>query len=1472
MSMERVKGSSLRDCLLDGQLRLPDLIRIAIQITEHLEALHVENLVSGRLCPETIGVEPDTLQVQDVPGRQKAAPELHPSYMSPEQSGRMNRGVDGRSDLYSLGLILYEMLTGKLPYAAEHLVGWTHAHLAVAPVHPQTYRPELPEPLCRIVLRLLEKEPERRYQSASGLRADLARCLAQWSRTGGIEDFELGREDARGTFRIQEHLYGREKETAELLDAFGCACLGSNELVLISGPPGIGKTALVDSALRTIAVGKAYWISGKCEQYQRNTPYGVMIAAFGQLVSQLLTEPPEVLARLRDRFLQAAGNAASVVMEVLPELKVAIGTLPPAEKLAPAEAGRRLEHAIRCFIQSVAKERPLVLFLDDLQWSDQASMQLLRALLTDPSSQNLLVIGAYRDMEADPRSLLGSFHDFEASHGITSRILRLSPLAIEAFHRMVADALQLERQAGIALAEALFAKSAGNPFYFKQLFQEMRDREWLMFQGTDGSWRWRLEGLEELPGVEQVVDYLVHKIKSLPEATRHLLMLASCLGSRPKLEDLSLLTGETPTLAAIRLAPAVQEGLLLTVKRSGGDIEAYRFYHDRIQQAAYSLLEGDLRSRSLLALGRAIYERANAAERWDRLYDLADFYNAGSGYIHVPEEKARRTEMNLLAGDKAKEASAYVSAVHYYRCALEGMDPASARREDYFRLQVSLAECEYLSGNFETADHLCRGLLVEAKRFEDRAQVYRIQMNQLSSSGKYGEAISLGLRGLKEVGIHIPEHPNTLRILREMLTATWRIRKRIDKLHLLPDVEDGKVKAAMELMFALVAPTFFINKPVYAVLTSYFVRLSLQHGISRYAPTFYVAFGILLGAALQQYRMGYDIGKAAVSLADAQHNPSVQCQAYTMFGGVLCQWVGHVEEGDPYLEKALKLGLQSGDHMYASYAIGAHINAAYVRESMESMLELNKSYLAPLEITKDDLVTKNVNLFIQLAKTLQGLTGDVFQLHDGFFEDEETFLASVEQDDGKAITLFQFYTYKMQICYLFGRYSEALRYAELAAPYRINSMHSPHAPQFGFYTALSVCGAWTELSPKARRRWWKQAKGYAKHLRRLAADGPNHYASRSWLVEAEMYKVRGKHALAADLYESAIHMAKQQGASEQEAIGNELASRFYREQGKMKIADLYRKDAVHGYRQWGAIAKAEHLARGGEGEVPKTEALDGRPSRALESPSGTEAAPRLLGQEIDLFTLMKASQTIADGLELDQLFRQMMQLILETSGAQRAYLLVEWNGKLTKGAELSPTSFTCYPPGTAYEIKELPLSIIQWVERTKESVHYCGDTGESQFFHDAYWVDRPCLSVLAMPVLVKETLCGILYVESQLTAHVFQPPGSKVLDVLASQAVYVYKLLYPFGESAEVERATAPDHLQRERNRNLIEPLTEREMEILNLMATGMTNREIAQKLGLAVGTTKVHVHNILGKMNVNRRTKAIAQAKELQLLNDPNR
>ncbi|WP_246310027.1 helix-turn-helix transcriptional regulator [Paenibacillus alginolyticus] len=1467
--MERVKVSLLRDYLHDGQLHLPDIISMAIQITEQLEALHGENLVSARLSPETIEVEAGTFQVQVINERLTDQTELNPAYMSPEQSGRMNRGVDSRSDLYSLGLILYEMLTGKLPYVAEHLVAWTHAHLAVAPVHPHTYRPELPEPLCRMVQRLLEKDPDQRYQTASGLRADLTQCLEQWRRTGAILDFELGREDARGTFQIQEQLYGREKETSELLDAFGCACLGSNELVLISGPPGIGKTALVDSALRTIAVGKAYWISGKCDQYQRNTPYGTMIAAFGQLVSQLLTEPHEVLTRLRDRFLQSAGNAASVVLEVLPDLKTAIGTLPPAEKLPPAEAGRRLEHAIRGLIQSVAKERPLVLFLDDLQWSDRASRQLLQTLLTDPASQNLLVIGAYRDTEADPRSFLGSLYDYEASHGITIRTLQLSPLEIDVFHRMVADTLQLDKQQGVELAEALFAKSAGNPFYFKRLFQEMKDREWLTFRGTRGSWDWMLERLEELPGIEQVVDYLVHKIQSLPDTTRQLLVLASCLGSHPKLEDLSLLSGATPEQAINELAPAVQEGLLLPVKQNGGDIEAYRFYHDRIQQAAYSLLDSNLRSRSLLELGRAIYERETATERWDRIYDLADYYNAGSEHITASEEKVRRAEMNLLAGDKAKEASAYASALHYYRHALEGEDPA--RTNELFQLRMNLAECEYLSGSFDTAERLCCELLGQAKRFEDRAQVYRIQMNQLSSSGKYAEAITLGLRGLKEAGIRIPEKPNTLRILREVMTARWQVSKQIDKLHLLQEVQDSQIQAVMDLMFALVAPTFFINKPVYAVLTSYFVRLSLQHGISRYAPTFYVAFGILLGAAMQQYRLGYEIGKAAVSLADVLKIPSVQCQTYTMFGGVLCQWVGQTREGDPYLEEALKLGLQSGDHMYASYAIGAHINAAYVKESMDGMLELNKSYLAPLEITKDDLVTKNVHIFIQLAKTLKGLTGDVFQLHDGF-SNEDDFLASVDQDDGKAITLFQFYTYKLQICYLFGRYSEALRYAELAAPYRVNSMHSPHAPQFGFYAALAVCGGWSGLSSQARRRWWKQAKRYAKHLKQLAAEGPNHYAARSQLVEAEMCRVRGKHALAADCYESAIHMAKQHGSPEQEAVGNELAGKFYNDHGKKKIAALYRKDAHDGYLQWGAVAKAEHIAREDDERMQVTVETTDEPANAPEPTPGTEHASRQLGKEIDLFTLMKASQTMTEGLELDQLFRQLMKLILETSGAHRACLLVEWNGQLVKGTDLSNTAYACYSPGTGYGAKELPLTIFQWVERTKGTVSYNGEMRESPFFHDAYWADRPCLSVLAMPVCVKETLCGVLYVESRLTAHVFQPQGSKVLEVLASQAVYVYRLLYPFGESAEAAQPSAPDHLQRERNRNLIEPLTEREMEILNLMSTGMTNREIAQKLGLAVGTTKVHVHNILGKMNVNRRTKAVAQAKELQLLNDNNR
>ncbi|MGE5702440.1 MAG: AAA family ATPase, partial [Clostridia bacterium] len=1409
---------SLRSVIQSNEWDLPDKLRIAAILAERVGDLHRKQLVLKSLQPDNIWVDDAKMQVRIIPTKEQFGPDSNEQtslrtalpYLSPEMTGRLGRTVDYRTDLYSLGIILYEFLTGWLPFEANDPIEWTHAHIAKLPLPLTHFDPQLPVMVEKIVLKLLDKNVGDRYQSANGLKADLEYCLSMLKERGSISEFPLGQKDSSRIFEIVDGVYGRDQEISQVRDAFHWACLGSTELVFISGPAGIGKTALVQEIQRMLAREKGYFITGKFEQFNREVPYATVIGAFRELIQQILMESKERISRVKEQLHHTVGANLAMIVDVLPELKLVVGEVPPLELLSSAELQHRFLLAFRSFVQVFAKkEHPLLFFLDDLQWADTASLQMIHSFLTDPESGNLLIIGAFRDNEVNSgHPLLLKLEEIKEA-GVRVHSLPLMPLTMHDLNQMTAATLKCEESSSLELTEQLYQKTAGNPFFFKQLLQTVYVERMIAFDADRGMWKWDLAAIKRKKTTDDLLDFMVNKIRKLPERTQSVLSLAACLGSRFDLKLLADVQNSSVIQLEADLVTAVQEGFVIAL-----DASTYSFLHDRIQQAAASLLDEDEKHRFHGNVGS--YLLAKRVDGMVDLFDLVTHLNLGVGYMEQPPQLV---ELNLEAGRKAKSSSAYDAAAIYFRAGASLLTAADweMRFDLCFALCLERTECEYLNGQFEQAEQLAIDLIQRSRNRLDRAAACRVIATQYVNLGKYTEAITLGLRLLAEFDISIPLHPKKTDITKEMLLARWHIRNQADRLLTLPEMKDQDILAIIDLMATLAAPSFFSNKEVFIMLMSRSVRLTLKYGMSPVSATGCAAYAMFLGLVMGDYENGYRLGKIALQLSDRYNIGSVKCKTYVMFGSVISNWLKHFKEGEAYLEQALQFGLESGDYVFASYAMGGHINLLYVRKSLAELERWIAHYMEVLAETKDEFVIDNFVLYQQWIRAMRGETESLESFNTEQFR-EELFMQQVGNKEFIATTLFQFYTYKAQLHYLNGQYEQALEACKAAKPHTKYATHLPHLAECCFYESLAVAAVLQDGGERANLKLYRHLKRNLGRLQAWAKHAPDNYAHNVLLIEAEIARLSKNDSEAMKLYERAIQAAQKSDFIPIIGIAAERAASFYKEKEIASVAQLYADKAYTTYSQWGATVLAERVRR----SFPRmeTDAANQVASAAQENRSFAPYQPEPADPNnaehaaLDLATILKASQTVSEELDLQQLLARLMGLIIENAGAQHGCLVIEGKDGFVVEVAMGTVEGVRTESVSLLQQPIAAESILRYVWRTAEVMILPDAQEEALVANDPYVLARHPRSILCTPVLVQGELKGILYLENNLTTHAFTEERLDVLQMLSAQVIYVKRLLHSFGDTTISVQSTEQTPAE-----GLVEPLTEREIEVLNLMA-----------------------------------------------------
>jgi len=1365
-------GGETLDRLLTGPMEMMQFLLLGVGLATALRGLHKKGLIHKDVKPANVLVNPVSGQVRlmgfGIASRLSrehqapASPELIAGtlpYMAPEQTGRMNRSIDSRSDLYALGVTLYELVTGVLPFTASDPMEWVHCHIARQPVSPSERLKGVPGAVSAIIMKLLAKTAEERYQTAAGAASDFRRCLTEWETHHRIDEFPLGEQDAPDRLLIPEKLYGRESEINALLAAFDRVVAGGRpELVLVSGYSGIGKSSVVNELHKPLVPPRGLFASGKFDQYKRDIPYATLAQAFQSLLRPLLTKSEAELSKWRDALHEAVGPNGRLIVDLVPELKLIIGEQPPVPVLPPQDAQRRFQLVFRRFISVFARpEHPLALFLDDLQWLDAATLDLLEDLLARTEVQHLLLIGAYRDNEINPSHPLMRKLEVMRQAGALLQNIVLAPLGPDDLGRLVADSLHSELERTAPLAQLIHEKTAGNPFFAIQFISELAEEGLLAFTEGERRWSWDLNRIHAKGYTDNVVNLMVGKLSRLPLATRYALQQLACLGNSAEFVTLRMLYEDSNEEMHGQLGEAVRAGLIFRSE------DSYRFLHDRVQEAAYSLIPEELRAETHLRIGRLLAANAPREKQEEGIFEIVNQLNRGSHLIVSAEERDRVAELNFIAGRRAKISTAYAAALKYLAAgrALLTEETWDQNYELIFNIEIHMAECELLTADMTSSEIRLSKLAERAKSGHDTAVVTRLGLTLYTTLDRSDRGVEVCLEYLRCRGTDWSPNPTREEVRREY-DRIWSLvgSRQIEELVDLPLMTNSDVLDALDVLTEVVTPAYYCDENLSSLVICHMVNLSLEHGNSDGSCFAYVWFAIIAGPRFGNYKDGFRFGRLGYDLVEKHGLKRYEARTYMCFGNIVMPWARHAREGRTLVRRAFDAANRIGDLTFAAYSCNQLVtNLLTVGDPLAEVQPEAENGLAFAKRARFGLVVDVIVAQLGLIRTLRGLT-PTFGCFNAQGFDELQFEQHLASNPTLALSEFWYWARKVQARCLAGDYASAVKASLRAQQLLWTSPSQFETAEFRFYGALSHAASWDFAPPEQRQLHSQALIAHQKHLEVWAENCPENFENRAALVGAEIARIEGRDLDAMRLYEKAIRSAHANGFIHNEAIAYEVAARFYAARGFDNFADAYLREARYCYLRWGADGKVNqldhsypHLKK--EGPVP--------------SATSTIVAPV---EVLDLATVINVSQAVSGEMVLENLIDRVMRAAIEHAGAERGLLILPRGDALQIEAEAttSGNDVTLHLRCATATTAALPEPLVRYVMRTQESVILDDASSENPFSTDTYIVQHRVRSVLCLPLINQAKLIGVLYLENNLTPNVFTPDRITVLKVLASQA------------------------------------------------------------------------------------------------------
>ncbi len=1396
---EPVTGLPLSTLLASPGFNWQQGLSIALQVSIQLGRLHEAGVTHKRISPDNLWFDVATQQVwlldlshatrltREQAGWhhvQLAADSL--PWLAPEQTGRINRAIDSRTDLYSLGATLYQLLTHQPPFISDDPAQLIHDHIARQPLSPDQLNPAIPAQVAQIVLKLLAKDASQRYQSSTGLQQDLQRCQQSWQDSRSIDAFALGQQDPSRRFTLPQQLYGRDSTLSELQQYCQQVANGQQHSLLIEGRPGIGKSALAHEIRQQVHELKGRFFSGKFDPFQRNRPYSAIVQALQSLIRQLLTESPQQLQQWQQQLNAELGQQGQVLLRLIPELALIIGPQPALQPLSANEEQQRFSRLILQLLRTFTRPlQPLVLFLDDLHWADPASLTLLDRLLKHQPLPQLLLIASYR---ADPLNAEHPVQQWINQHALPQ--LQLAPLNSQAICQLLSATLHCPPARCRALALICEQKTRGNPFFLNQFLNTLHTQQLIHFEHPQ--WQWDEQQIQQQAMTDNVVSLMVEQIQKLPQPTRERLQDAACLGSTFSLQQLASLDHDTGPDTANRLTapleqtatdlwPALQEGLLIplddryqltqpctTLQADSGTVLEYRFIHERIQQAAYSLIPAAQRPNRHQAIGQLLQQQREPDETDQQIFDLSHHLNLARPLLNNDPERHALAALNLQAASRARTTAAFTAADSYLQTGLSLL-ATNSWQTDYsltLNLHNNAAEMAWLRNDLSAMQQLSELVLKHAHQLLDKVRVYEIRIQAEVARNRFDQALELGLAVLALLGIHLPRQPNRWQNLRSQLRCRWLLLKTpADKLACLPRLTDPYIKAALPILARMFGVIKFSSSSLRPLVMATQLELTLRYGLSDSAPQALAGFGGILCSRYSALEQGYQLARqACLHISDPQQ-PGHQQTLY-LFSTYAQHWKEPLSHSQQTLLEGYQLAQSRGDSEWGAYCLAAWFQYSLpLTDNLTQLQQQLERYCQQLEHSGQQQSIQYSNFVLQMVENLRQPGDQPWQL-DGQFYQEQAMLAEHQRSNHRTAICLHHY-YKALLCYLFGRHSEALEHCQTGEHYLSYIGGTFTDPLFQVIHALVLIALLPETSILMQQSRLSRIRQIRRQCCRWNRHNPANHQHHLALIDAELYRVQQRPQLAMDAYEQAIQLAAAQGFHLWQALCCERAGQFYLDWHKTSIGHTYLRDAWRYYQRLDALAKLQHLSQ----RYPQISGFTLTLTGETQHPD--QPAPALLDNPgFETAAVIKASHAIADEIVLEQLLGRLMQLALENAGAERVLLVLNRQQTLwieaEAGLEQPPQFFQQRPLAEGGD--QLPVSLLHYSARTRETVVLSDPGQHEMFMQDPYVRSHQHGSLLCLPISYHGELSALLYLENTQSRSVFTRERLATLQILAAQA------------------------------------------------------------------------------------------------------
>ncbi|MBT3383185.1 MAG: AAA family ATPase [Prolixibacteraceae bacterium] len=1395
---EYIEGTNLKEYNFKNKLSTLEVLNIFIQLADILDYIHLEGIIHKDINPGNIMIAKNgDIKLLDFDISSNLNSETNKilnvdqiegtlNYISPEQTGRTAYATTHTCDFYSCGVLFYELLAGKLPFDSVDPLEIIHFHLTRKPLPISTILPQIPNGIEQVISKLTEKNPDDRYQSAIGLKADLEIIKKHCVSNKTLNNFKPGIKDFTGQYKQNQRLYGREKERSELLGYYNNLARLKSMLVLVAGYSGIGKSALIRHVKFPIIQNKGTFISGKFDQFKKDIPYYAFIEAIQEFIKNLLSEPDEKINYWKQRITLILGDNAGIITEVVPQLEKIIDKQLAAPKLQPAEQEARFNMVLLDFIYAFSTtESPLVIFLDDLQWADLSSLNLMKRIIENPRQDSILILGAFRDNEVERgHPLLITLKQISSTDNYVKTI-QLKPLDKETTCKITADSFAMSAEKANELGQSVYTKTKGNPFFIHSFLKSLFDKR-LIIRNTSGKWEWDKQEIDKLEYTDNVIDLMTEGLTVLPTHTQEILKFAAVLGNRFKLADLSDVTKKSQSDVFNFLKPAIRENYINSLDKGyrslalssinkhdvleqqlTAETAQFSFTHDKVQQAAYNLISESELAAVHLKIGRLLIQNKTEAQLNEGIFELLNHFAIGVHLIKERDEKTTITQLCLIAGIKAKDSTSYSLSVRFLEIG-KNLLGANNWNENYkltYNTLIELGECEYLNDNPVKAEQIFEEILKHSKTKFEKLKVFYLHSSLYLKMGNTTESLRLGLEAVKLYNIHFPKNKNSIQVKTLFTMFKYLILfstkyKNQESLFRLKDCDDEELIALNKFLIDLATSAYQQDQNLMMLVIFRIIKNYLKYGFTDASGWGFSGFSVVVLSALKMQKRGFKLWDLTTKLHNKTHSPLIKWRLnYT----VLCfsnPWKVPFRSGFQSILETIKACVLNGDQIFTGYSVALYHRARFISgENLKQILDGSEDQLPLIQNGKGGF--DFFEGFYQLTKALNGQTGDD-NWNNNLFNEQATVQRLT--NEGNKTKLAFFHSAQSIQHYFFGNYKEALKVSENSLKYSDNILGDLVEALQAFFTSLSISAYYSELEKKDQKKYLKIFRKHLKSMELWAKGCPENYIQHYYLLKAELLLIENKLDEARRFYEKSIEIANQNNFKYVEAIASERAALLCNKTQLFKQGKIYLNDAWEAYKSWGAIIKCNQL----ESNFPslKSSKTLRQLTQQVSSDSTTSSKNAL-----DLASVMKASQSIASQVKYNDLLQRLMHIAIENAGAKRGCLLLRKGNNLCLEAEgiSGKSDIKLYPSVLVSETDLIPKSFINYCWRSGESFVVDDANDEDQFNSELYFKANKSVSVMCLPITSQGRINGLLYLENNLLKGVFNKNRIKILEMLSGQ-------------------------------------------------------------------------------------------------------